>query len=337
MRRSALLRLCLLLIVGAAGVIWPPTFGPSRPTGSGDVSLYRDIVARLRHGEPYHAAVGAELRARGYASKEVFNWRTPLHLWLIARAGDAGARVALILLIVAFGVAAMPIGAPPGGPGWVASLLSVSGVVAVSLAPDLVWLSEAWAGLLIGLSICATVRKREALAAATGLMALFVREIAAPYCLVATIAAWRRRGRAAVAPWIAGGILYAAYYGLHLWFVLAARSPADTAHAASWIEFGGLPFLLATLSWCGWFFVVDPAWSAVALVLLTAGLMRVEAPAALRVAGAAFAVFFLVVGKPFDHYWGLVAGPMWSVCCAHGLRAVAEDLRGVTRRRLATG
>lgn len=88
--RAALAGAVLLACLAAA---W--TFSPwannraGRPTGrASDVDLYRAEVARMASGEGYYAAAAAELRLRGYPTRSIFNWRTPLPLWMFAQWPD---------------------------------------------------------------------------------------------------------------------------------------------------------------------------------------------------------------------------------------------------------
>ena len=54
---------------------------PSR--GAGDVELYHAEAARIAAGDNYYTAIESELRERGYPMKSIFNWRTPLPVWLV--------------------------------------------------------------------------------------------------------------------------------------------------------------------------------------------------------------------------------------------------------------
>ena len=60
---------------------------------AGTLNSSRTIVARLEAGTPYYAAMGSELRARGYPTASVANWRTPLHLSTVALLGIPLARL----------------------------------------------------------------------------------------------------------------------------------------------------------------------------------------------------------------------------------------------------
>ena len=55
------------LRVGAGSVM------PEEAAGASDVVTYQAIVTELLAGTPYHVAVGNQLRAVGYATREVFN------------------------------------------------------------------------------------------------------------------------------------------------------------------------------------------------------------------------------------------------------------------------
>ena len=51
---------------------------------SNDLALYQAVVDRVADGEDYYAVLGDELTSREYPLLPVFNWRTPLHLGLLA-------------------------------------------------------------------------------------------------------------------------------------------------------------------------------------------------------------------------------------------------------------
>jgi hypothetical protein len=98
-------------------------------------------------------------------------------------------------------------------------------------------------------------------------MALFLRELAAPYCVVCTITAAAHRRWREVGAWLAGGCLYAAYYGWHLTRIWAHRLPTDLAHKSSWLELRGVTSLLSMVHFHPWFLVAPDQWAAIGLVL----------------------------------------------------------------------
>jgi hypothetical protein len=102
----------LVLVLGAAAAVTLSPLASSNlkehPNQAGDVQLYRAEVDRIHRGEGYYQAAAAELTARGYPTQSVFNWRTPLPMWLLGKLpavafGKAllGA-MALALMLMAF-------------------------------------------------------------------------------------------------------------------------------------------------------------------------------------------------------------------------------------------
>ena len=85
-------RAVLALLVFVAGFFVAVTLSPLARGNvgkdrqqEGDVALYRAEVDRIYAGEGYYQAAAAELSSRGYPTQNVFNWRTPLPMWLIGR------------------------------------------------------------------------------------------------------------------------------------------------------------------------------------------------------------------------------------------------------------
>src|SRR5207245_7756978 len=114
----------------------------------------------------------------------------------------------------------------------------------VFAAAGTVYLStELWAGVLVALSVLAYARRQAAVGFGAALAALFFRELALLYCVVCVVRAGRRERVA----WAVGLAAYGGYFALH-----ASRVTAHLAHVAhdpgrSWLAFGGLGFVLATL------------------------------------------------------------------------------------------
>jgi hypothetical protein len=82
-----------------------------------------------------------------------------------------------------------------------ASVFMQFGVLALMADPNLFVMGEVWAGVLIGLSLDCDRRGREGLSCALGLSALFVRELAAIYCVVSTVTAIAHRRWRLVSQW----------------------------------------------------------------------------------------------------------------------------------------
>ena len=69
--------------------------------GAGDLALYRAEIDRIRTGEGYYQAAAEELTSRGYPTRSVFNWRTPLPTWLIGHLPDPMFGKVLLCLLAA--------------------------------------------------------------------------------------------------------------------------------------------------------------------------------------------------------------------------------------------
>src|SRR5438874_1953192 len=75
----------LLMVWSLIALYWPRGGATGAvQEGGKDLEAYRRIVARVHTGEDYYRAAGEELRAGGYATSSVFNWRPPLYAWLLA-------------------------------------------------------------------------------------------------------------------------------------------------------------------------------------------------------------------------------------------------------------
>ena len=285
--------------------------GAAAPRRS-DVQLFIRTVEDVRKGQPYYEAAGAEMRAGNYPTQSVFNWRQPLVYLAVSH-------VPLLLAQIVLGLLAakllfdldkiVPREALALGP----MLNSCLGL----LVPVAVYLTEAWAGACIGLSLLAYARNRERTGAVWGILALFMRELAAPYCILAgCIALWHRRWRE-VRVWACGGVCYTVYYGLHAAQVLKHVRLDDSAHAHSWLAFGGLPFVAETLRSNGLLLLAPRFAVAIVAVGLVAAWWNSRLPLHARATLAMYGALFLAVGLPFNGYWGLLIAPTVSLWLAY--------------------
>lgn len=288
--------------------------------------MFQHAVQRLEGGEPYYAAMGVELRAGNYPTGSVFNWRTPalyLGLSIVPRWLSAVFMGTLCALVL--GALLMHLSRETSPEGTVLGLiLSASAVITLADSQGF-WMTEAWAALLIGLSVAAYLRKAWVPAALIGAAALFLRELAAPYCVVCTLLAVKNRRYRECGVWGAALVLYGLYYGLHVTQVMTHTGPEDPSHNTSWIQFGGLGFWLATLQVNKALFATPRVFLTLVSVLLAAGLLAGSLAAHVRWTVVAYALFFAVVGQPFNAYWGFLAAFPYAVTVAHG-PAVLESL-----------
>jgi hypothetical protein len=327
------LTLSVMLAVFTASLFW--TQGslarlPDRPRVS-DPEIYDRILYRLGAGEPYYVVVGSELRANGFATQEVFNWRTPLLWRTLAPLRPWVRRVLLSALGVAFAVVAALVAAGTSRASAVVTAVMSIGVAVLMSAPGAVAMGEAWAGGLIGLSVCAYARGRSWAGLGLGLLAMFVRELVAPYAVLATFIAAARRRWLEAGAWLVGGLAYGAYYGVHLTHVLAQRSPLDAPGQGSWLAFGGLTFLLSAVQWNALLFFAPWPLVCLSLALIVGAILNPRCPLHARWATAVYAIFFLVVGQHFDRYWGYLTWPVWALACGSGADLVLTSSRALMK------
>src|SRR5262249_42674640 len=156
-------------------------------------------------GEGYYAAAATELRARGYPTKSVFNWRTPLPIWLIGVVHPLVGKVVLsglglLALLMLFAAVERTATLRQAG---LAGLL-LSGALMFCVLGDLFVMPVLWAGVLMALSVAAFGLQRPLVGVAFGLAALVCRELAAPYCVLCLALAVRDRRWRETALWVVG-------------------------------------------------------------------------------------------------------------------------------------
>jgi hypothetical protein len=325
-----------------AAFLWatPPDPGvrPAAPSAPGepprsDVQLYIRTVEDIRQGRGYYEAAGDEMRAGGYPTRSVFNWRQPLMYLALSYAPQLLAQLWLAVL-----AAKLLWDTGKTLPRETFALVPMVNSCIGLLVPVAIYLTEAWAGACIALSLLSYARSRERAGAVWGLAALFVRELAGPYCLFAgCLALWRRRWDE-VRVWAIGGAIFAAYYGLHAMQVLKNIRPEDRAHLKSWVAFGGLPFLAETLKTNGLLLQAPRFVVAIVAVALVAAWWDRRLPIHARATLIMYGVLFLVVGLPFNGYWGLLIAPTVSLWLAYswgGLRTLWDPASVTSNARPA--
>lgn len=309
-----------LLLVFAVAIRSTPVTSNVTDEDRGDAALFTAIADRMAAGQTYYEASGIELRKREYPTRSIFNWRQPLVFHLVASVGERPAQ--LMLLGLAFWLVLQT--------GrflhWkLAALLAMCNATLMMEVPRAPVFTEVWAGGFLGLSALYYAQRRDRTGAAWALAALFVRELAAPYCvLAAAIAVWQRRRRELVF-WAAGGALYVLYYGWHAWQATRHIRPDDFSHAESWLSWGGLPFLLETWRYNGLFLVTPVPIFALSVVGVAAAAWAPRMPLHIRASIVLYSACFLAIGQPFNGYWGFLTAPLialWLAYAPAGLRAL---------------
>ena len=327
----------------AVGVSLSPLgqgFADKASRGPGDVSLYRAKVDRIHAGESYYTVAAEELRERGYPTKSVFNWRTPLPMWLIGVMPNLTVgRVILGALAVVALLLGLALSAREGGTatGLVCALLLVGALLPCWLA-NLFVMPMLWAGALVMISVCAMGVGRTKFGVASGIAAVFVRDLAGPYCAFSwCYAVWRRQWKEA-AMWTAGLAAYAAFFAWHIAQVSALQTSSDIAHENGWLQFGGLAFLVSITQMNG-FLLTLPQWvSAVYLPLALLGLASWQSETGRRAALAtlSFVVLFAAVGQPINQYWGSLLAPLLCLGVARSPWAIRDLWQAASWKRLSS-
>ena len=172
-----------------------------------------------------YVVFGDELRGRGYHEHSVFNWRTPLLLLALAAVPDSISRSVLVFAGVMLFAATIRVTARESL--WIlGSQVMLVGTVLPTVWYGALVMGEVWAGIIIGLSVCMYAWQRPRVAIVCGLMALFLRELAAPYCVACAVAAAAQRRWREVVAWSGGACCYAAYFAWHA-IQVRAYQPAN--------------------------------------------------------------------------------------------------------------
>ena len=306
--------LMIVLLVAVSLSPWASGFADKPSRGAGDVQLYRAEIDRIAAGEGYYQAADEELHQRGYPTRSVFNWRTPLPMWLLGvLPGEIFGR--LIIGILAGAALLLTVIVLRREAGVCSALLG--GLIMVgALAPC--WLEEiyvmpvVWAGVLILLSIFAYAIGRPGWGVICGLAAVFVRELAGPYAIVCLILAVRQRRRREVALWLVGLAAYGAFYLWHAKQAMALVGPTDHAHAGGWLQFGGAAFAIS-IAQMNAFLLLLPQWvTAIFLPLAILGFAGWNSPTGLRagITVCLFLTMFAFVGIAINQYWGSLIAPL---------------------------
>ena len=319
----------------ALGLAIPPSKPPHprHQQGGDDVAFYEGVVARMRAGQPYEAAAVAQLRAVGGPLRPFLVVRPPLLATLLARLPDTRTADRLLALlsagvILAWAVKFLRLGWPPLAVGG-GALVLFTGVAAPMVSQNMGLLHEAWAGLLIAVSLALRDERRWGAAVLLGLLAALIRELAIPYLLVMALVALAERRRAEAAAFALALAASAAALAWHAHLVSALTSGHDQA-SPGWLKFGGWPFVMATVKWNVLVIKGGAIVGALLVPLALAGAAGRRDGLGLRLALilVGYTAGFMAIGRPENSYWGLLTAPLLSV----GLCLAPAALVDLTRR-----
>ena len=333
---AALAALAILIVAGLPLALHPAPVAPPAHSVNG-FTLYGRIIDRMRGGQAYEPAAVGELRAEDGPLKPFVTVRPPLLAETLSllpnpQTRDRALQLLALMVIVAWVIRLRTAAASPAWMGFTALAVFTGTGACMVGAGSMSLFHEAWAGLLIALSLALRTDKRFWASAAIGLIAALVRELALPYLAVmALVAASERRRDETIA---FGGALAVALAALawHAHQVMALTRHGDLA-SPGWVEFAGWGFVLLAARWN--------------LIVLAAGLWAAALVVPLALVGAAgrrdglglrlailligYSLGFTAIGRPSNYYWGLVTAPLLSVGLAMAPAALADLVKAVRR------
>jgi hypothetical protein len=275
-----------------------------------DLKCYRGIICRIQHGEGYYQAAHAELISRGYPTNSIFNWRLPFLGWFLGHIPDerVGRAIPMLLSLLAtwlwttLKTKEWPVSRV------VAGAILVSSISIYTLLGDIYIIHELWAGILIFISLTARAKGWKSISWASGITALFIRELALPFAVIMMVSSLREKNKQEALAWCAGIIAFFVMYFVHF---LALRNfligdpLIDYGH---WLDLNGWAFVLATFH-VHPFLLLLPSWvTSIVVPLGLLGFLRWQDSTGIRIRLTliTYIFVFLFVGKKFNAYWGLI-------------------------------
>ena len=318
--RGAALAALLIASVGMIALVYIGLLHqdpPVDPNRGSDRDMYARLIEQMQQGVNYYDAARQELSDGHYGMQSVFNWRTPTWASFVALFPSLlwpqGIVIAIALL-----AAALACRLVYESLGWIGAGALVIGLIlslGACLVPRSFLLSEIPTGVLIFLSATLYGTRRPLLGQGTAVLALFIRELAAPYVLVCAFLAWREKRYGELVLWLLSLAVYAAYFWWHFEMVKAHTLPTDHADPSGWLQFGGADFVLNTAAFNG-FFLVAPLWvSAILAPAAYLGLLAWPGSSGHRMALTVtlYIALFAVAGKWFNAYWGALYTPLLTL------------------------
>ena len=306
------------------------------PPGGTDLDLYEAIIKRVHDGEPYYDVAADELPKRGYPTSSILNWRLPTYVWFFGllpsiRVGQA--------VLIAFTIwtlfASVRLAAREAGTLPAMALF-------VWLVGAFIWCGdgtsfltqEVWAGALIQMSVVSLALGFRIRGVVCAVISLLLRELTLPYVLLClVIALWKRRWAEALG-WIIGIVLYAALTAYHVAQVRSHMPAEEVNEPSTWLCWGGIEFVLATLKMNQLLMLTHNAVRAFYLPFAFLGLLAWRGETGLRLLFTClgYNMAFLAVGQHFNDYWGIIDAPLLSMGAAlapWAIRDLYRQCRGI--------
>ena len=315
--------LALLLLAG----LWRPLprHGADAPVERTDSALFSAVIKRVAAGAPYYSAMGTELRSRGYPSASIFNWRQPA-LFVGMAIAPLFMRIILIALVIWVIAETVGLFSQARSDILVLAVTAQVGAAATALTALGVVLPETWAGICLAVSTLAYARGQARVGAGLALGGLFIRELLLPYVAVCVYLAARQHRRSELIMWGVGLGAWSIFFAIHASAATHTIQAGDLAHP-SWLQFGGFRFVLATIGFGGWLYLMPPWVAAVACVLLVSCAWAPTKAAHVKGAVAAYLAFFAIVGQSFNQGWGLLTASTWAIAYGLGVQGLLTLIR----------
>jgi hypothetical protein len=278
-------------------------------------------------GANYYPTIIEQQLQHGYPTTPFIVVRLPTLTYLEAALGQTGVTITLLVLVVAAMVAMLvrieKAGVDRAERWGVLVLLGVN--LALCAVGPVAWFHEAWAGVLIVLAIALRTERLWWPSVALGFAACCFRELALPFLIVMVVLSWPRRKEALA--WCGAVAAFAGIYVLHALAVQASQ-PANPIASPGWVQFGGWPFILASVRLSSILAVAPAVVTALAVPLALFGWLF--AAASLRAAPltcVAFITCFVVVGRIDNAYWGLLYATLLLAGLAFMPRGLIASVR----------
>jgi hypothetical protein len=285
-----------------------------------DKQFYSDVVEGVHGGEWYYDVLPRLFPKYHYTPFSVFNYRTPIYAWVLGLPPEGVGRFLLAATgLAGLGMAAVALARLHGPSIALCGTFLMLGGLGWCFLPPVYLFSEQWAGALIALSVGAYALRRWPLGVGAGLAALFFRELALAYCALAVVLAWWEGRPREVIVWLLGFVAYGAFMAFHVHEVVPRLLSGGGASPSTWIQFGGVTFLLET-GLANFFQVLVLPWWFVAITLPLGLLGLASWPGAMGtrclLTVLVYLAAFMVVGQWFNSCWGLLYAPLLTMALA---------------------
>jgi hypothetical protein len=328
---------CLLVFVLALSA-WSFSlyFGPQPPLAPPreeltDGALYKAIADRVANGESYYVAAPAEQRARGFPLSPAVTVRPPLLAEITAIVGGPivmGWLLRLTALATFLAFTARFATTLPNAPTRVAAIVIAAMSIAVLTPIELAIYHDVWAGMLVALALGLRRPGHWIASIAVALVAVLIRELAAPLMIVMIFSALvERRWREATA-WAVTFAFAMTLLTFH-WLRIAAIPNTEHLVSSGWFRAMGWPWVVHVYSMTGLLVLFPAAIGAALVPLALLGWTTAERSLALR-AGLwmiGMACVFMLFGRVENYYWGALVAPILPIGLAFAPGGIGRLLK----------